>query len=183
MQLGFYFDQSRCSNCLTCVVACKDWHDIPAGPVSWRRVVTLEEGRYPDLSVSFLSIACHHCEDAPCVSACPVEAIKKRETDGIVVADSEKCLGQDSCGDCIKACPYGAIQFAEESDAKIQKCDLCLERWAEGKKPVCVESCPMRALDAGFLNELKSKHETVTEVRGFEVINGTSPSIVFKRKG
>ena len=44
MQLGFYFDQSRCSNCLTCVVACKDWHDIPAGPVSWRRVVTLEEG-------------------------------------------------------------------------------------------------------------------------------------------
>jgi len=41
----------------------------------------------------------------------------------------------------------------------------------------------MRALDAGPLNELESKYETVTEVQGFEVINGTKPSIVFKRKG
>jgi len=35
MQLGFYFDQTRCVGCLTCVVACKDWHDIPAGPANW----------------------------------------------------------------------------------------------------------------------------------------------------
>jgi anaerobic dimethyl sulfoxide reductase subunit B (iron-sulfur subunit) len=35
MQLAFYFDQTRCTGCYTCVVACKDWHDIPAGPASW----------------------------------------------------------------------------------------------------------------------------------------------------
>ena len=40
MQLGFYFDQTRCINCFTCVVACKDWHDIPAGPASWLKVIT-----------------------------------------------------------------------------------------------------------------------------------------------
>ena len=182
MQLGFYFDQSRCSNCLTCVVACKDWHDIPAGPVSWRRVVSQEKGVYPEVSVSFLSISCHHCEDAPCVSACQVEAISKREADGIVVADSDNCLGKDSCGDCARACPYGAVQFSEEMDAPMQKCDLCLERWSEEKKPVCVKSCPMRALDAGPLHELESKYETVSDVSGFEIIEGTKPSIVFKKK-
>lgn len=182
MQLGFYFDQSRCSNCLVCVVACKDWNDIPAGLVFWRRVFTIEEGSYPDPSVSFLSTSCHHCEEAPCVSGCPVEAIVKREADGIVVVISEACLGLDSCGDCLDVCPYGAPQFGPEPDAKMQKCDLCLVRWAEGKKPICVEACPMRALDAGPLNELESKYVTTRDAQGFTVFEGTKPSIVFKAK-
>jgi anaerobic dimethyl sulfoxide reductase subunit B (iron-sulfur subunit) len=38
MQLAFYFDQTRCTGCYTCAVACKDWHDVPAGPASWMRV-------------------------------------------------------------------------------------------------------------------------------------------------
>ena len=41
MQLAFYFDQTRCTGCYACVVACKDWHDIPAGPASWMRVTGL----------------------------------------------------------------------------------------------------------------------------------------------
>jgi anaerobic dimethyl sulfoxide reductase subunit B (iron-sulfur subunit) len=182
MQRGFYFDQSRCSNCLSCVVACKDWHDLPAGSIFWRRVISVERGRYPDLSISFLSISCHHCGNPPCVPACPREIIKKRETDGIVVVNSQECLGLEDCGACREACPYGAVQFGTERDAKMNKCDLCLNRWAEGKRPICIESCPMRALDAGPMDELRSKYGAKTGADGFKDFGETHPSIVFKTK-
>ena len=96
MQMGFYFDQTRCTGCFTCIVACKDWNDVDAGPASWRRVTTIEKGKYPDLFVAFLSVACHHCVKPSCVSACPVNAITKREQDGVVVVDREACLGKDN---------------------------------------------------------------------------------------
>ena len=108
MQLGFYLDQTRCIGCFTCIVACKDWNDVDAGPASWRRVITTEKGKYPDLFVAFLSTACHHCVEPACVSACPVDAISKREVDGVVVVDRETCLGKDNCDMCLQACPYDA---------------------------------------------------------------------------
>jgi len=43
-QIGFYVDQTRCMGCAACVIACKQWHDIPAGPASWMRVQSIEEG-------------------------------------------------------------------------------------------------------------------------------------------
>ena len=180
MQLGFYFDQTRCTNCMACVVACKDWHDIPAGPVSYRRIISIEEGIYPDLSASFLSIACHHCVDAPCIRGCPSDAISKREEDGIVIVNRDECIGFDNCGNCQNVCPYVAPQFGAEPDSKMQKCNMCLERWGEGKKPVCVEACPMRALDAGPLEELASKYKITKEAKGFTIYKGTKPSILFK---
>ena len=97
-QLGIYFDQSRCDACFSCVVGCKDWHDVPAGPASWLRVSTTEKGTYPNLFMAFNANLCYHCENAPCVTACPAEAITKREEDGIVVVDREKCVGRDQCG-------------------------------------------------------------------------------------
>lgn len=168
---------------MTCVVACKDWHNIPEGPIFWRRVITLEEGQYPNPSVSFLSTSCCHCADPPCVSGCPEEAISKRDSDGIVVVDTVACLGKDQCGICRETCPYGAPQFGSKTDAKMQKCNLCVDRWKEGKKPICVEACPMRALDAGPLDELKSKYGPNREARGFHVFDGTTPSIICKSKG
>ena len=50
MQLGFYFDQTRCTGCHTCNVACKDWHDIDAGPVNWMRVTTIGREGFPMFS-------------------------------------------------------------------------------------------------------------------------------------
>jgi len=85
MQLGFYFDQSRCSGCFTCVVACKDWYDIPAGPIFWRRVTTTEQGQFPNVSVTFLSSSCYHCAEAPCIPACPAGAITKRKDKRLVL--------------------------------------------------------------------------------------------------
>ena len=182
MQMGFYFDQTRCTGCYTCVVACKDWHDVPAGPASWRRVATIEKGEYPNVFVAFLATSCYHCDQPACAAACPAEAITKRKRDGIVVVDQKKCLGKDQCDLCIQACPYEAPQFGAESKAKMQMCNLCPDRLKEGKKPICVAGCPMRALDAGPLEELKALYGETSEAEGFVFSSELKPSIVFKPK-
>jgi len=182
MQLGFYFDQTRCTACGTCIVACKDWNDIPAGPVSWMRIITIEKGERDSLFVASLVRTCYHCSNPACLSVCPAGAITKRVEDGIVTVDSQTCLGYESCGLCKEACPYSAPQFSNDRDAKMQKCNFCIERWTEGKKPICVMSCPTRALDAGPLEELQKKYGKVTEVEGFDYSTKTQPSIVCKRK-
>jgi len=162
-------------------VACKDWHDIEAGSAHWRRVTSREWGSYPNVLLTYLSVSCNHCEKPACVTACPANAISKRGEDGIVVVDREKCLGSDSCDMlCRKACPYNAPQFGDEQKAKIQMCNLCLERVAQNKKPICVEACPMRALDAGPLDELKEKYGDLKEVEGFVYSEETKPSIIFR---
>lgn len=182
MQIGFYFDQTRCTGCFTCVVACKDWNNIEAGPASWRRVKTIEKGKYPDLFVAFLSTACYHCVEPACVSACPASAISKRKSDGVVVVDREECLGKDKCEVCLQACPYAAPQFGAEENSKMQKCHFCLDRLAEGKKPTCVDACPMRAMDAGPIEELRTRYEGVREAEGFIYSEALMPCTVFKPK-
>lgn len=181
-QYGLYIDQNRCMGCFVCVVACKDWHDVPAGPASRISVKTIEKGKYPDLFVAFLPTACYHCKAPACVDVCPVGAITKRDEDGIVTVDRDLCLGKKDCGQCLEACSYGAPQFENEDDAKMQKCDLCLDRWAQGKKPVCVMSCPMQALDAGPLDELKKKEGITREAEGFTYTEALAPSVIFKAK-
>ena len=180
--MGFYFDQTRCIGCLTCVVACKDAHDIAAGPVSWRRVTEIEGGKFPKVFVSFLSSACYHCRRPACIPACPSGAVHKRERDGIVVVDREKCLGREDCGLCREACPYGAPQFGDEEDAKMQKCDLCLDRRSMGKPPICVAACRTRALDAGPIDELKAKYGGGNEENGLSHSERLQPSVIFKAK-
>lgn len=178
-QLGFYFDQTRCTGCYACVVACKDAHDIPAGPANWISVLSIERGKYPQPFLAYLWSTCYHCDNPSCVPACPEEAISKREQDGIVVADRQECTG---CGLCSEACPYGAPQFGAEENATMQKCDLCLERWADGKRPVCVTSCPTRALDAGPMNEMRAMHGEIREAAGFIYNDELRPSVVIKPK-
>lgn len=182
MQIGFYFDQTRCTGCDVCIVACKDWHDVPAGPASWRRVATIEEGSFPDLFVTFLATSCYHCAEPACVVACPSNAITKRAEDGIVVVDREKCWGKDQCDLCLQACPYQSPQFGSEPNGKMQKCNLCLDRLEEGKKPICIDSCPMRALDAGPLEELQATYGQESQAEGFVYSSTERPSIIFKPK-
>lgn len=182
MQRGIYFDQTRCTGCQTCVVACKDWHDTPAGPSRWLWVTTHEEGKFPNPTVSFLIHCCHHCVNPSCELVCPGQAITKRDEDGIVVVDRERCIGKGQCGVCLDACPYKAPQFGAEPESRMEKCDLCLERWREGKKPICVESCPTRALDAGFLDGLEKTYGRIREANGFTFSSKLKPAIFFKPK-
>ena len=110
MQLGFYYNQTRCVGCYTCAVACKDWHDIPAGRASWMKVTCIEEGKFPDVFVSYLTRPCYHCEEPTCVESCPSDAITKRAEDGIVVVDREACLGETDCGACLECRLQGGFE-------------------------------------------------------------------------
>ena len=182
-QVGFFFNQTRCTGCYTCMVACKDWNDIPAGPARWIRVTCTEKGKYPELSVSYLVISCLHCASPACREACPVNAITKRKEDGIVVVDREACLGGENCNfACLKACPYNAPQFGSEPNPKMQKCDFCLEQLAAGKQPICVSSCPTRALDSGPIEELHTRYGDIKKADGFHYHQKIQPSIIFKPK-
>jgi len=183
MQVGFYFDQTRCTGCSACRVACKDWNDVPAGPENWMRVLYTEKGKFPRVFVSHLVAPCWHCVEPLCVSACPAGAIKKREEDGIVMVDTARCLGNEICDEkCLKACPYDAPQFGPEPGARMRKCTFCLDRFLEGKLPDCVEACPVRALDAGSLEVLEKKYGATREAEGFAYSGRTQPAVVFKPK-
>ncbi len=183
MQIGFYFDQTRCTGCSACRVACKDWHDVPAGPENWMRLVYTEKGKFPHVFVSYMIAPCWHCREPLCVPACPVGAISKRDEDGIVVVDSGACPGNEQCDQkCLKACPYDAPQFGPEKGAKMRKCNYCLDRVTSGKLPNCVEACPVRALDAGPLAELKEKYGAGKEAEGFRYSKRTRPAVVIRPK-
>lgn len=119
MQTGFYFDQTRCTGCFACAIACKDWHDIPAGPAKWMRIVYHEEGKFPQLFVSHVASPCYHCAEPVCAFVCPSEAITKRDEDGIVVVDREKCRGEHACG-IINEAAMGTDFLYGEAEAPCQ---------------------------------------------------------------
>jgi anaerobic dimethyl sulfoxide reductase subunit B (iron-sulfur subunit) len=182
-QLGFYFDQTRCTGCYACAVACKDWYDIDQEPVKWMRVTPIEYGKFPDLFAAYMVSPCYHCLNPPCMLACPEDAILKREIDGIVFVDQTKCVGKNNCKNpCLKACLWNVPQFGVEENPKMQKCNLCMERIETGQRPVCVEACPMLALDAGPIDQLKEKYGNINEAEGFRYSEKFKPSAIFKPK-
>jgi len=182
MQMAFYFDQTQCIGCYACMIACKDWHDVALGPVGYREVTYIEKGKYPNPYVAYINLTCHHCANPECASACPASAISKREEDGIVVVDRELCLGKGECGACLDACTYDMPRFGDEENAKMQKCNFCLDRLAESKDPICVGACPSRCLEFGPLTELTAKHGCTRDAEGFTYSENTRPSVIFKAK-
>ena len=126
---------------------------------------------------------CWHCHEPVCAPACPAGAITKREEDGIVLVDSDACLGNDACDEkCLKACPYDAPQFGPDKGARMRKCDFCLDRFTRGKLPNCIEACATRALDAGPLEALEKKYGDIKEAEGFKYSRRTRPAVVIKPK-
>lgn len=172
MQMGFYFDQTKCVGCYACDYVCK-LHYALAPDVHWRRILWINS----DKPLCFVSLPCMHCEEPPCVEQCPAGAITKRAKDGIVVVDQDKCSGKDNCDMCVQACPYDIPQFGPESNAKMSKCNFCLDRIEEDKKPWCVIMCNQAALDFGPLDELIARYGDLKEARGFEYSTETKPSM------
>ncbi len=182
-QIGFYINQDRCMGCFACAVACKDWHDIDAGPAKWIRIKEIEKGEFPNLFLAFLPSLCYHCENPACINACPATAIVKRESNGIVLVDQEKCIGKTECGSlCLKACPWDAPQFDSDQNAKMQKCDFCCERIEKDQQPICVEACPMYALDVDTIETMKKKYEYSLDAEGFQYSEKIKPSVIHKPK-
>lgn len=172
-QVAFSFDAAACTGCEACVVACALENDLDGNGLSnesWRHVATFNAAREPDLPVAHLSIACNHCEDPPCASACPALAYEKDPNNGIVTLHADRCIG---CRYCSWACPYDAPRFSEERGV-MTKCTFCSHRQAEGLQPACVEQCPTGALGFGVLNEL----EGVPNALGMPTLD-PGPSIRF----
>ena len=131
-------DLNVCVGCHACVTSCKEWNTAgAAGPLSDAtptapiRAVPSSTACRPSRSAQFphtetvhFPKSCLHCEDPPCVPVCPTGASYKRDEDGIVLVDYDKCIG---CKYCAWACPYGAREF-DEHQKVMKKCTLCVDR-------------------------------------------------------
>ncbi len=163
---GMVIDLGKCAGCQACTLACWQENNIPHGSPQeqmerreayWNRVVAVSRGKYPNPRIEFLPMPCMHCENAPCVTVCPVRATYHRE-DGIVVQNFRRCIG---CRYCMVACPYNARSFNFRTpEAKayhrpdpppnresrdlwpfpqrirgvVEKCTFCFHRIDRGKK-------------------------------------------------
>jgi anaerobic dimethyl sulfoxide reductase subunit B (iron-sulfur subunit) len=152
---AFSHDPQRCIKCFSCEVACKEWKGITPGSFKLRSVGEVTTGTFPLVTRVFHSVACQHCADAPCIAACPPGAIGKTEPSDIVVVDAAKC---DGCRDCLKACPFEVPQF--DQDGIMRLCDLCADRLAAGKGPICSDICP-----TGALQYSRAPHSSATPDR------------------
>ncbi len=106
-----------------------------------------------------MPMSCMQCENADCVTVCPTGASYKREEDGIVLIDQDKCMG---CNLCAWACPYGAREL-DESQGVMKKCTLCVDRIYDEalpeaeRQPACVLSCPTSSRVFGDFDDPNSK--------------------------
>jgi len=99
-------DLHKCVGCGACAITCKNENNVPEG-FYWANYVHKTTGTFPNVRYQFIPTLCNHCENAPCVKACPVQAMYKDEN-GLTLHDPEKCIG---CKACIIADPYGVIYF------------------------------------------------------------------------
>jgi len=160
-------DPSLCIGCQACEVACKQANNLPVGPKFMRVITVGPLKRGEKLEMSFVPMACMHCADAPCISACPEGAITRR-ADGIVLINESSCIG---CKYCMEFCPFGALQF-NDTKGVVEKCTLCVERLDKGLKPMCELHCPTRAISSGDINELSELKRQQRAKRNYFSVEG-----------
>ena len=145
-----------------------------------------------------IPVLCNHCENPPCVRACPTQATFQRP-DGAVVMDFHRCIG---CRFCVSACPYGARslnfwdpftddvrksgklnpEFPTRTKGVVEKCNFCAELDLTKEKPYCVRACKDNELIFGNLNDPNSEIRTTLDKR-FAIVRkpslGTSPKVFY----
>lgn len=178
---GMVIDLDRCIGCEYCLRACSATNDV-ASDKPWNIVVPEETSTGVPF---YFSRPCLHCQVAPCVEVCPVQATFVRE-DGLVVMDYDRCIG---CRYCEVACPYDARKFNWEMNREenayiptwgiaeverrprgvVEKCTFCIHRIDLGLEndlvpgidpeatPACVNICPVGARIFGDLKDPSSK--------------------------
>ena len=187
-EVAILFDSSHCTGCKGCQVACKQWNMLPSkmglndneftgslqGPGDLggdtRLVMTFDEkpsgNKLQPIHWAIGRRSCFHCTDAGCVAICSSGALKKNDN-GVVSFDTEKCNG---CTYCQSACPFDVPRF-RDTDGKIDKCTLCLDRLEEGQVPACVKTCQPEALKFGpreEMLEIGRKRVEFLKAKGFD---------------
>ena len=136
------------------IVKGPNWEEILGGEFSKRSADYNFEGiqkeiygEYENTFMMYLPRLCEHCLNPSCVASCPSGAIYKREEDGIVLIDQEKCRGWRMC---VSGCPYKKIYY-NWSTGKSEKCTLCYPRIESGNPTVCSETCVGRIRYLGVM--------------------------------
>lgn len=165
-------------------MACKDYHGH-ASDMAFRRVIDYEGGTTrlnsdgtvaTDAFAYHISLACNHCSRPVCVRVCPTGAMHRDDV-GLVWPDAKRCIG---CGYCTMACPYHAPHIDPELK-RSSKCDGCTARVTEGRTPVCVEACPVRALEFGDIDDLHAAHEDSAPcIMPLPAFEATEPNLLIK---
>lgn len=122
----------KCTGCRTCEMVCTVKHDGVTNPSRSRIKIMKWE-----MDGVYIPMACQQCEDAPCMSVCPANAISRNEALNRIEVDYFKCIG---CRSCVAICPFGAMGF-NSIERKVFKCDLC-----DGD-PQCVRFCDVKAIE------------------------------------
>jgi Fe-S-cluster-containing dehydrogenase component len=194
---GMVIDLKKCIGCHTCTIACKVDNGTPPG-IFWNLVIDQEVGNYPSVRRRFIPRPCMHCENAPCVDACPTGASYKR-ADGLVLIDEKKCLG---CRQCLLTCPYGArylntgrggyfksrlipteeVLYRGREFGIVEKCTFCVDKVDKGEEPACVRACPLKARIFGDLNDPESEvAQLKISKKGFQLLKDldTEPAVYY----
>ncbi len=160
----FVHDKERCIRCGGCFAACKQQNGVPED-ISRINIVTIDEGKSGERHIT---MTCMHCNDPPCVRACPVKGISKRE-DGIVINDKDKCIG---CEYCSWACPFGAPKYPDTGPAELRgimdKCTFCVIPYEQtdeygtsilrAPNPKCAGFCATKARLGGDASEITATY-------------------------
>jgi nitrate reductase / nitrite oxidoreductase, beta subunit len=102
---------------------------------------------YEQAFMFYLPRICEHCLNPSCVASCPSGAMYKRDEDGIVLVDQDKCRGWRFC---VSGCPYKKVYFNHKT-GKAEKCTLCYPRIEAGLPTICSETCVGRIRYLGLV--------------------------------
>ncbi|MEK7275007.1 MAG: sulfate reduction electron transfer complex DsrMKJOP subunit DsrO [Candidatus Desantisbacteria bacterium] len=170
IRYGMVIDLTKCDGCGECASACRTANNAATFPDEkinnhLLRIAHVKP-KFPNSLEQAIPLMCMHCDNAPCVHVCPVKASFVRK-DGIVLIDKHRCIG---CRYCMIACPYKARSFVFKHNegftnpnipktmhGVVEKCDFCVNRVDHGQMPVCVETCKMKAMSFGNLNDKDSQ--------------------------
>lgn len=179
-------DVTKCNGCYACQVGCKDEHcgndwtpyakPQPETGQFWGKLNEYVRGQIPQVKMAYVFVPCQHCQNAPCIKACPIQGAISTRADGLVIINPKLCNG---CQLCVSSCPYGAI-FYNEQLGLAQKCTGCahlLDRKdGSWKVPRCVDNCPTEALKFGEESELAS---LIAKAEVLHPEYGTKPRVYY----
>ena len=191
-----------------CTKQCHKVHNVPNFPdqkdeIKWIWLTGYENAfpghsqyyRNEEIEKNDILVLCNHCDNPPCVRACPTKATFKNQ-DGIVAMDYHRCIG---CRFCMMGCPYGARSFnwmeprpyikeynpdfPTRMRGVVEKCNFCGERLAIGQEPACLEAVKeVGAIVFGDLNDPKSEIRQLLDMEATiqrKPSLGTKPSVFY----